>query len=573
MRGGARASKPVRRRSRWRGPDLRIVSIGILMLLGWVGVGLQLFAIQVVDAGEYRDRALGQRQREVVLAADRGAIFDRNGRQLAVTIKSWSVIANPHQVEDPVITARLVSAALNTDPEAIEEKLRRDSGFVFLARQLEEPEIEDLKALDLSGIFLEEEPKRAYPAGTLAAQVLGFVNIDGEGIEGLEAYYDDDLAGEPGYLVNEQDPLGRPIPQGEYQIQPAEPGSNLVLTLNLSIQFMAEQACANAIDITDAKACTIVVLDPSTGEVLAMAVVPTFDPSNRAGVDPETFQNRAVRYIYEPGSTQKLVTISAALEEGVVNSDTKFNVPYSIDVADQTFEEYGDSRPELTLSVKDIVTRSSNVGTILVQKKLGDEKLREYLDAYGYGQKTGVDYSGESGGAVAVDPSCGSCTASAAIGYSVSATPLQMAAVYATVANDGVWVQPHLVADIVDGEGVTHPIVPRTRQVISEATAVTMRYLLRNVVDEGTGKRAAVPGYSVGGKTGTSEKAAIGGGYTSDNIASFIGMAPISNPQLVVAVVIDTPINGNTGGAAAAPAFAEVMEKALHHLGVEPDAK
>ncbi len=316
--------------------------LGLVMVLAWVGVGLQLFRIQVVEAEEYRGRALDQRQREVLLAADRGAIFDRNGRQLAVTIKSWSVIANPRQIEDPNDHRPLGLGCARP-------RSRRDSprssaatpGYVFLARQLEEPEIESLKEDGAAGIFFEEEPKRAYPAGSLAAQVLGFVNIDGEGIEGLEAFYDDELAGEPGYLLNEQDPLGRPIPQGEYQIQPAEPGSNLVLTLDLSIQFMAEQACINAIEITDAKACTIVVLDPHTGEVLAMAVVPTFDPSDRSGVDPEVFQNRAVRYIYEPGSTQKLVTVAAAIEEGVVTWESKFNVPYSIDVADQTFEEYG----------------------------------------------------------------------------------------------------------------------------------------------------------------------------------------------------------------------------------------
>ncbi len=220
------------------------------------------------------------------------------------------------------------------------------------------------------------------------------------------------------------------------------------------------------------------------------------------------------------------------------------------------------------------MTRSSNVGTILVQQQLGDQPLRDYLSAFGYGQKTGVDYSGESGGAVSVDPSCGSCTASAAIGYSVSATPLQMAAVYGTDrqrwhlgASPTSWPTSSMVR--------ASPIrwLPETRQVVSADTAVTMRFLLRNVVDEGTGTRAAVPGYSVGGKTGTTEKAAVGGGYTSDNIASFIGMAPIRDPELVVAVVIDTPINGNTGGAAAAPAFAEVMEKALHHLGVQRDAE
>ncbi len=552
--------------------DGRVLFAGLAMLIAWTAIGYQLFRIQVVQADEYSARSLDQRLTERTFAPYRGTIFDRAGREVAVTVDGVTVFANPHLVEDPILTGRLVAAALRLDEAETIEKLSRDTSFVFIRRQLERSETTQLEAMELAGIFFETEAKRVYPAGTMAAQTIGFVDIDGVGREGLEYRYDEALSGEPGYVIYERDPRGRRISQGIYQYVAAEPGKDLVTTLDLSIQFMAEEACVETIERTAARGCTIVVLDPNTGEVLAMAVVPTFDPSDRSGVDPSVFSNQAVRALYEPGSTQKLVTVAAALEEGVVHWNTSFNVPYAIQVADREFEEFGDPRPDVTLSVMDIVTRSSNVGTILIQRQLGDEKLREYLHAFGYGEGTGVDFSGEAKGAVSVDPSCGSCTASAAIGYSVSVTPLQMAAVYATIANDGVWVQPHLVKAISDGEGSVRPIEPVTREVVSAGTAYTMRTLLRNVVDRGTGQRAAVPGYSVGGKTGTTLKL-IDGSYSEDeHMASFIGMAPIDDPQLVVAVVVDRPVHGYTGGMAAAPAFAEVMEKALHYLGVEPDA-
>jgi cell division protein FtsI (penicillin-binding protein 3) len=541
------------------------------MVIVWMALEYHLFAVQVTNAESYSESSLAQRQKQVVLAADRGTIFDRNGREIAVTIDAVTVFANPRLIEDVNVTAQLVSTSLGLDFAETLEGLQRDSSFAFLSRQREETEIETLRNMELPGIFFESEPKRVYPAGSMAAQVIGFVDIDGVGIEGLEAFYDEALAGTPGSIINEQDPKGRPIPQGAYEIIPATSGTDLITTIDTTIQFMAEQACLETIERTSAAACSMVVLDPATGEVLAMVVVPTFDPGNRTTEDIEAFQNRTVRYVFEPGSTQKLVTVAAAIEENTVTWNTSFNVPYSIDVYDQNFTEYGNPRDDLTLSVKDIVTSSSNVGTILIQQELGDDLLREYLDRFGYGQLTGIDFHAEATGTVNLDPSCGSCGASAAIGYSVTATPLQMASVYGTVANDGKWIQPHLVTEVVDGDGILVPIIPETRTVVSPETAQTMRYLLRNVVDEGTGQRAQVPGYSVGGKTGTSN-IAVNGQYTSATMASFIGMAPIENPKLVIAVVIDSPVYGNTGGQAAAPAFADVMEKALHHLGIEPDA-
>lgn len=541
------------------------------MVAMWFALGYELFTVQVTNAESYSESALAQRQREAVLAADRGTIFDRNGRELAVTIDGVTVFANPKLIEDVNVTAQLVAATLGLDYADTLTRLQRDSSFVFLSRQREEIDVASLRDLELPGVFFESEPKRVYPAGTMAAQVIGFVDIDGAGLEGLESHYEEALSGTPGFIVNEQDPKGRPIPQGQYDIVPAEPGNDLVTTLDTAIQFMAEQACMETIERTGAKGCSMVVLDPATGEVLAMVVVPTFDPGNRTIDDVDSFQNRTVRHVFEPGSTQKLVTVAAAIEENAVTWNTSFNVPYAIGVYDQEFTEYGDPRPDVTMNVRDIVTKSSNVGTILIQQQLGDQKLRDYLQSFGYGQPTGLDFTAEASGSVNVDPTCGSCTASAAIGYSVTATPLQMASVYATIANDGEWIQPHLVAEFINGDGVPTALDPAKRTVVSAETAQTMRYLLRNVVDEGTGQRAQVPGYSVGGKTGTSN-IAVNGTYTDATMASFIGMAPIEQPRLVIAVVVDSPIYGNTGGLAAAPAFADVMEKALHHLGIEPDA-
>lgn len=561
-----------RARSRFRRADGRIIVVALVMMVAWSLVGIQLFKIQVVEAAEYSEQALDQRLKEQEFAPYRGTIYDRTGRQMALTIDGVTVWANPQQIDNVSLTAHLVATALRIDEPALAEKLANDKSFVFVKRQMEESEVEALRALDLPGIYFDTEPKRVYPNGTIAAQLIGFVGVDGQGMEGLEFAYDEVLSGEPGYLIDERDPQGRAIPRGTQQLVPAIPGADLVTTIDLSIQFMAEQACLDTIERTDAVGCSIVVLDPENGDVLAMAVLPSFDPGDFGAYDPSTWSNSAVRAVYEPGSTQKLVTVAAAIEEGVVDFDTQFTVPYAIEVVDQEIKDFGSARDPLVMSVSDIVTKSSNVGTILIQQELGDASLREYLHAFGYGQRTGIDLSGEATGQVRLEPGCGSCTASAAIGYSVSVTPLQMASVYATIANDGVWIEPHLVRVVDAGEGTGEALKPETREIVSADTAFIMRSMLRNVVENGTGAAAAISDYTAGGKTGTTLKYLPGGGYSEDHIASFIGMAPMSDPQLVVAVVVDRPINGYTGGQAAAPAFAEVMEKALHHLGVEPDA-
>ncbi|MDH3500166.1 MAG: penicillin-binding protein 2 [Acidimicrobiia bacterium] len=563
--------------------DFRLILLAFFFIVAWGAIGFRLFQVQVVRADEYAEQARSQRVTVRELAPDRGTIFDREGRELAVTIDATTVYANPQQIVDANVTATLVGGLLGVDIGELEAALEGERSFVFVARQLEWQLAQQIRDLELPGIHFVSEPKRVYPAGSLAAHVVGFVDIDSNGIEGLEQKYNTLLTGSPGELLVEHDVAGRVIPQGEYDLTPAEPGTDLITSIDREVQFVAESACKAALEETSSQRCTIVALDPDTFEIRALVVAPTFDPADRSGVDPAVFSNAAVRVQYEPGSTQKLVTVAAALEEGVVDAHTEFLVSDHIELVRDACDSNDDDitgcfwdvnkHDDTVMNVRQCVTVSSNVCTIMIQQKLGEQRLAHYLVNFGYGQATGIDFPGELPGSVKLDAGCTTCPASAAIGYSVSVTPLQMAAVYATIANDGVWMSPRLVTAVVDGQGRRQDIEPAQRRVVSNATARTMRVMLRSVVEEGTGTRAAVEGYSVGGKTGTTRRFVEGTGYTDQVVASFIGMAPIDDPQLVVAVVLDAPGQGfESGGIAAAPVFAQVIEGALQQMGVGPDA-
>ena len=486
-----------------------------------------------------------------------------------------TVYANPREVTDPAVEARYLASLTGQDPSDVEELLSQDGTFVYVARQLDPADADLVRGAELPGIYFLDEPKRVYPAGSLTAQVLGFVQPDNNvGLEGLELRYEDELAGTPGQLRVERDPAGRTIPQGEYSVTPAEPGSDLVLTLRTSIQYAAAQALAEGMERTGARSGSVVVLDAETGGVLAMVNLPGFDPADRGSLLPEQVRNRAVTDLFEPGSTQKLVTVAAALEAGLVGPDTVLEIPESIEILDTVFQDFTEHGDFLT--VTEIVAHSSNLGTILLGEMLGAQRLHEYMVAFGQGRMTHIDFPGEAGGVLRPpeDWCLTTCVAGTSIGYHVSVTALQMAMAYATIANDGVWVQPHLVAEVVDGRGSRVPVEPGSRQVVSAETARQVRAMLAAVVEEGTGSLAAVGGYRVGGKTGTTKKYLSETGEYSDEdvVASFIGMAPIDDPQVVVAVVLDAPQEDASGGKGAAPIFSAVALAALHQLGVPPDA-
>lgn len=561
-------------RPRW--PNGRLVGVGMLLVLAWTLVGYRLTVVQGAEAETFAAQGLEQRLSRVTLAADRGSIFDRDGRELAVTVDSISVYANPLEITDPIAVARDLAPLVGRDARDVLEDLAADTEFIYIARQLDLSSAAPIREADLPGVYLLVEPKRAYPVGALGAHVVGFVSSgDNAGLEGLELYYDTVLAGRPGSLLVERDPRGIAIPQGEYRVEPAEPGSDLVLTIKTEIQFAAAEALAAALERTGAKAGSVVVIDPVTGAILAMVNLPTFDPNQRESSPAEALRNRAVTDVFEPGSTQKVVTIGAALETGLVGPGTPFQIPDEIAIRDTVFEDFTEHPDELT--VTQIVTYSSNLGTILIGEQLGARQLHTYLSAFGEGTLTGIDFPGEAAGVLqAPEEWCvTTCVAGTSIGYHVSVSALQMAMVYAALANDGVWVQPHLVSEIVasDGTRVTPDLIER--RVLSATTAAQLRSMLQAVVEFGTGSLAAVPGYRVGGKTGTTEKyLEETQAYSDDDVvASFIGMAPIADPRVVVAVVLDSPLRDATGGRGAAPVFSAVTLAALNQLGVVPDAR
>jgi cell division protein FtsI/penicillin-binding protein 2 len=511
-----------------------------------------------------------------------------------MTVEAQSIWANPTQVEEPLWVAQQVGGLLDVDSQELLTRLESDREFVYLKRQVEPGVAEQIAALEVKGIYTHPESTRIYPAGAVASHVTGFVDIDGNGQEGLEYMYDDALRGVPGKAVFERDLEGRIIPQGISDIVAAVPGTDLNTTIDLPLQYQAQQECLAAVDRTGAESCWVVVLDVESGGVLALAGAPVFDPQTRqtldegcdTALDPtcHAFRNFIVRGVYEPGSTQKLITVAAALEEGEVKAGTV--IPGVADLLelrpdacrsadDDLFGCYRDFEEHKTanMSVREIFTRSSNVGTILVAEKLGQDRLISYIQKFGLGSQTGVDYSVEAPGTLNFEAGCETCWASAAIGYSVAATPLQMAAAYGAIGNDGIWTAPHIVASTTDVDGDQDVAGLETKRVVSSETAVLMQELLANVVNEGTGQAATVEGYQVGGKTGTANKLGEDGRYTDVTRASFVGMAPMSDPKVVVAVLIDAPSHRyRTGGAAAAPVFAQVMEQALHRLGVPPDA-
>ena len=559
-----------------RGSGTRLLSVGIALVMGWTLVGYRLTVVQGARAEEFAARGLDQRLQHRTLPADRGTIFDRDGRELAVSVESVSVYANPLEMPDPARVASLLSPLVGRDLSSLLADFTDGSAFVYVARQMDPADAAPIRDADLPGVYFLAEPKRVYPTGALAAHVVGFVREDDNvGLEGLELQYDEALTGRPGELLVERDPAGRVIPQGEYQVVPAEPGSDLVLTVKTEIQYAAEGALRQALERTGARSGTVVVLDPETGEVLAMVTLPSYDPNDRDGVDEDAVRTRAVTDVFEPGSTQKLVTISAALEAGLVAPSTMFAIPSEIQIQDTVFTD--STIHDSTLSVADIVANSSNLGTILVGDLLGARLLHTFMTAFGEGSVTGIDFPGESAGSLRPpeDWCPTTCLAGTSIGYHVAVTPIQMAAVYGAIANDGVWVRPHLVREIVDGSGVRTPQQAEERRVVSQTTAVEMREMLARVVEQGTGSLAAVPGYRVGGKTGTTEiYLATAQEYSSDQVvASFIGMAPIADPKVVVVVVLDSPVEYASGGQGAAPVFSAVMLAALNQLGVPPDAR
>lgn len=551
----------------------RVIVVFMVLTMSLTGIAGRLVYVQALAADRFQDLAAEQRERRVALPAQRGSIYDRDGSELALSRDMKTLYANPRLITDPKAAASSLAQVVGADPAELESRLSEDRGFVYIARKVDDPVAEQALALGIPGVATVDESKRFYPSGRLASHVIGFVGMDNKGLGALEQRYDGILRGSPGELFMERDPSGRPIPAGKSFVRQPTAGDDLVLTLDREIQFIAESALESAIQKWSAKGGTIIVLRPGTGEILALANSPTFDPNEVGLSEPEQRKNRALVDVYEPGSANKVITAAAALESGVIAPDDVLTVPDNLRVSNKVFHD-AHPHPTLKLTFAEVIEQSSNIGTIKVALDLGRDRLHEYLSRFGYGRPTGLDFPGESGGILPKPEDWWNTSmGTIPIGQGVAVTAMQIMNVYGTVANGGVAVQPRLLAATIDSNGRRQKSpAAATRRVIKDETAEQLTRILVRVTEgtHGTGKAAAVPGYQVAGKTGTAQKPRTDGiaGY-SGYIGSFIGFAPAGAPQLVVGVILDEP-SPIWGGVTAGPAFKEVMQFSLRHLGIGP---
>jgi cell division protein FtsI (penicillin-binding protein 3) len=549
----------VNRRIRLFLATLTLVFAGLVVRATW---------LQGVRAESLSSLGRTQHRETVTIPAGRGTIHDSRGFELALGERATTVYANPMQVANPRAAAIAAKRTLGLDADRLYPTLAdRSRGFVYVARQADPAQASALQRLKLPGLGFYAEERRSYPQRSVAAQVLGYVGIDGNGLAGLELQFDDELAGRPGKETLVKDPSGRVI---DVQEEKAEvPGRDLYLTLDHNIQANAEEVLRATVRKWGAKSASAVVLDPRTGSILAMAVQPGYDANRYPSAPRDLQRNRAVTDTYEPGSTYKLITVAAALSEGLVSPSTRFTLPYTIEVADRVIHD-AEERDTVNYSVAQILAHSSNVGAITLAERVGKTRLSQWISRFGFGHTTGVDFPGESPGIVLPpDKWSGSTIGNVPIGQGIAVTPVQMAAAYAAIANKGIWSRPHLV-DHVAGGG--RPSLHRHRMVSTRVAAEIMA-MLKDVVAEGTGQFAAIPGYQVAGKTGTAQKPDSHGGYATDRyVASFVGIVPASRPRLVVLVTVDEPRGAIWGGVVAAPAFQQLARFDLQYLEVQPDA-
>ena len=555
----------------------------------WIGgIGARLVHLQITQHEFLRDRALSQRRDKTKEKQLRGTIYDRSDRALAMSLKVKSLYADPQEIEDVEQTAKEVAKALKIKPNDVAAKIRdaktANKRFVVLAPKLDEDTVgrineslenKDLKKSDLprfAGLHWREEQKRSYPYGSLAAQVIGFANADDIGSAGIEQSQEKNLRGAVLSGWQDRDRLGRVYDESEEE-EDREPPKDVVLTLSHSIQYKTEEALAEGVKAANAKSGMAVVMNPQTGEILAMANYPTFDPNRYNEFAAEFFTNRAIHDVYSPGSVFKLVTYSSAINEGIINPNGEVDCTGGhIEVAGHRFND-----PHATkwMSYDEALAVSSNVGAIKTALSTGKENFYSYAQKFGFGQPTGIELPAEERGIFRSPKTWnGDSLASMNIGYEISVSALQMATAYATIANNGVRVQPRIIKEIRQDGKVISSTESQTKQVVTADTARYLKRMLREVVVKGTGKRAQLTGYTSAGKTGTAWKynAKLKRVDSGKYVSSFIGMAPADNPSVVIAVVMDEPSGGaRDGGQVSAPVFRDIAEQILPELNVAPD--
>ncbi len=557
-----------------RSMQIRIRLIGAIFVAAFLAIAARAGYLQLVLADDLTARGNQQHQRVVKLTPQRGAIYDRNGEELALSLEVKSLYANPREIKDLPKVARKLAPILGIYEKRLRKKLAEKKSFVWIERKLSPQLAEQVAKYKFAGLHFVREHKRYYPRGQVASQVVGFTGLDPRGLEGIELVYDADLQGEAGLLISERDARGRGLATAEQVVRGGTPGGSLFLTIDRTLQYIAEKELARQVKASGAVGGTVVMMEPASGRVLAMASQPSYNPNAINRYRPADWRNRAVSDAFEPGSIFKPFLLAGVLEEGLFKPRSR------IDCENGRFEVGGkvirDHKRYGKLTLAEIIKYSSNIGFAKLGKKLDRERYYQYIRDFGFGEKTGIDLPGEENGLVrrperwfAID------LATISFGQGISVTPLQMVTAMSAIANGGLLMEPYLVEKIVDDEGA--PIYRRqpqvVRRVISEKTARLVRKMMVGVTQKGgTGTRGAVAGYGVAGKTGTAQKVdPVTGGYSVDKrVASFIGMLPAKNPAMVVLVTVDEPQTQPYGGLVAAPVFSRIADESMRYLDIPP---
>jgi cell division protein FtsI (penicillin-binding protein 3) len=543
--------------------------IGLLFagfLLCFMAIAGRALWLQGVQGAKLASEAAYQQTDAVTVPALRGSLLDRFGKPLAVSEDAATIFATPYQVKDPRGTATKLARILEADRGEILQSLTERSGFAYIAHRVDLPTAARIARLELPGIGQLPDSRRTYPQGELAAQAIGVVGDENQGLSGLEAGENAVLEGSDGEQRIVKDARGEPI--RTETVQPAEDGKDIQLTLDPALQRSSEAALAEVAESYSPKGATAIVMDPRNSQLLAMANWPPVDPAEFSNANPEDLANKATGFTYEPGSTFKAFTVASALEEGLVTPETSFTLPPQLQVADRTIED-AEERPTVTLTVAEILAHSSNVGAVEIGLSEGSERFSRWIERFGFGRPTGVRFPGEERGIVpALRDYSGSTMGNLPMGQGLSVTPMQMVAGYTAIADGGILRRPQLIEKI-DGSPVHEP---RGRRVISPTVAEQVRTMLEGVLAPGgTASEVSVPGYTLAGKTGTAQVAENGTYSETKYVASFIGFAPAQHPRLLVAVIVDQPQGEIYGGSVAAPAFGKIAEFALPYLGVPPE--
>ena len=555
------------------GARFRLYALSGLLCLWLLAICVRLVYLQIFCYGDFERRAQHQQQRSFDLSPKRGVIYDRAGRELAMSIQVDSAFVVPSEAPDLANAISLITRITKDDPRVVLADCSAHK-FCWVARKADADVIDRIRALNLQGIHFQKEPKRFYPKRELAAQILGYVGTDDQGLSGLERQFNQQLQGKPGKLMISVDARKRWFASVEKE---PESGNSVVLTIDQNIQYIAERELERGMEETHAIAGTAIVENPRTGEILALTNRPTFNPNIRKEITNDALKNRAVSDVYEPGSTFKTVTISAGLEEKITRPEEMFDCQMGSIVINGM--RIRDSRPHGMLSVADILAESSDVGAIKVALRLGDERLYKYIRAFGFGQQTGIELPSETRGLTKPVSRWSKVSIGAiSMGQEIGISAVQLAAMISTIANDGVRVPPRIVAGTIVPQNAPQTVafqpVEGTR-VVSSLTAAQMRQMLQGVVLHGTGRKAILEGYSSAGKTGTGQKVdpATGAYSKTKYVASFAGFAPINDPQIVAVVILDSPVGLHQGGQVSAPVFQRITQQVLEYLHVPHDVQ